>query len=182
MMLLTTLAPNSYLQLLLLLFSFCFFVFLLYTNGDQSCHVYRIRILIFIFIFICCCRLLLLDGFIIWYTFYLHFLMFDVVVVVLVVVDCWAVLSTCCCVCVSVKLIDLFRVQVNGHNQTVETQHFGEDENQDHADEQTRLLCCSPHTGVSHDADRETGCQAREAHRQTGAQMNETPIKDRYRN
>lgn len=88
-------------------------------------------------------------------------------------VDCWAVLSTCC-VCV-VELIDLFRVQVNGHNQTVETQHLGEDENQDHTDEQTRLLCCTTHTGITNDTDRKTGCQTREADRQTGTQVNETP-------
>jgi len=85
-------------------------------------------------------------------------------------------LSICCCV---FALIDLFRVQVNGHNQAVETQHFGEDENQDHADEQSGLLCCATDTGVSHDADRKTGCQAREAHRQTGSQVNEAP-EDRH--
>lgn len=82
-------------------------------------------------------------------------------------------LSICCC-CVF-ALIDLFRVQVNGHNQAVETQHFGEDENQDHAHEQSRLLCCATDTGVSHDADRKTSCQTREAHRQTGSQVNEAP-------
>lgn len=36
------------------------------------------------------------------------------------------------------------------------TQHFSENENQDHADEQTRLLGCAADTGVTDDADGET--------------------------
>lgn len=93
-------------------------------------------------------------------------------------IDCWARrLSICCCCCVLFALIDLFRVQVNGHDQTVETQHLGEDENQDHTDKQPWLLCCATDTGISHDTDRKTGCQAGEAHRQTGSQVNEASVE-----
>ena len=38
------------------------------------------------------------------------------------------------------------------HDQTIETQHLGEDENQNHADVQAWLLGSSAHTRVSHDA------------------------------
>lgn len=90
---------------------------------------------------------------------------------------CWLLgcLSTCCWVCV--ELIDLFRVHVNGNNQAVETQHFSENENQDHADEQTRLLCRATDTGIAHNADREAGRHAREADGQASAQVNEAPIQ-----
>lgn len=61
----------------------------------------------------------------------------------------------------------LFRVQVDGDDQTVQTQDFGEDENQNHTDEQSGLLGRTADTGVTDDADGETGGQTREADSQT---------------
>lgn len=51
----------------------------------------------------------------------------------------------------------LLGVQVDGDDQTVETQHLGKDQYQDHADEETRLLRGASHTGVTDDADSKTG-------------------------
>lgn len=39
------------------------------------------------------------------------------------------------------------------YDQTVETQHFGENENQDHADEETGLLSCATDTSITDDTD-----------------------------
>ena len=63
-----------------------------------------------------------------------------------------------------------------GNNQTVQAQHLSENENQDHADVQTWLLSCSSYTGVSNDADGETGSQARQAYTKASAQMVKAPI------
>jgi len=43
------------------------------------------------------------------------------------------------------------------YDQPVETQHFGENENQDHADEESWLLGCAAHTCVADDTDCEAG-------------------------
>uniref|UniRef100_A0A8W7P8J1 Uncharacterized protein n=1 Tax=Anopheles coluzzii TaxID=1518534 RepID=A0A8W7P8J1_ANOCL len=64
---------------------------------------------------------------------------------------------------------------VDGDDQTVQTQHFGENEDQDHTDEQSRLLGSTTDTGVTDDTDGETGCQARETDGQTSAEMDEAP-------
>lgn len=75
----------------------------------------------------------------------------------------------------------LFRVQVDGHDETVQTQHFGEDKDQDHADEQARLLGRSTDTGISDDSNSETGSQAGEADSETSSQMDEAPGGERER-
>lgn len=62
----------------------------------------------------------------------------------------------------------LFRVQVDGDDQTVQTQDFGENEDQDHTDEQSGLLGGTADAGVTDDADGETGGQTREADSETG--------------
>lgn len=69
---------------------------------------------------------------------------------------------------------NLFRVEVDGDDETVETQHFGENEDEDHADEEARLLSCAAHAGVADDANGETSRQTGEAYRQTGSQMDKT--------
>lgn len=51
-------------------------------------------------------------------------------------------------------LLDL-SVEVDSHYKTVEPQHLGEDEDQDHTNEEARLLGCSAHAGISNDADCE---------------------------
>lgn len=49
-----------------------------------------------------------------------------------------------------------FGIHQQGNNQAVETQHFGEDENQNHSDEKTWLLCCSTDTSITDD----TNCKS----------------------
>lgn len=61
----------------------------------------------------------------------------------------------------------LFRVQVDGNDQTVQTQYFGENEDQDHTDEQAGLLSCASYTCVTNDANGKTGRQTGETDRQT---------------
>lgn len=61
----------------------------------------------------------------------------------------------------------LLGVQVNGDDQTVETQYLGEDEDQDHADEESGLLSGSPDTGITDDANSESGGQTGKAYSQT---------------
>ena len=48
-----------------------------------------------------------------------------------------------------------FGIHKQSHDQAVKTQHFGENEDKDHADEKTRLLGRSPDAGVTDDADCE---------------------------
>ena len=43
-------------------------------------------------------------------------------------------------------------VEVDRHDETVETQDLGEDEDEDHADKESGLLGCASHPGVSHHA------------------------------
>uniref|UniRef100_A0A182QBB2 Uncharacterized protein n=1 Tax=Anopheles farauti TaxID=69004 RepID=A0A182QBB2_9DIPT len=76
---------------------------------------------------------------------------------------------------VSIGDANLLRVQVDGDDQTVQTQHFGENEDQDHTDEQSRLLGSTTDTGVTDDTDGETGCQTRETDGQTSTEMDEAP-------
>ena len=71
----------------------------------------------------------------------------------------------------------LFRVQIDGDNESVKTEDFRENENENHSNEQTRLLGCSSDPGVANDADGVTCGQTGEADGQTGAQMNESPEK-----
>ena len=47
-------------------------------------------------------------------------------------------------------------VHEQGNDQTVKTQHFGENENQDHADEETRLLGRAADACIADDADGES--------------------------
>lgn len=63
--------------------------------------------------------------------------------------------------------------QVDGDDQSVETQDFSENQDQDHSDEQARLLGCSSHTCVTNDSDCEACSKTGEAHRQSSAEMHE---------
>ena len=53
------------------------------------------------------------------------------------------------------------------------TQNFGENENQNHADEKSWLLSSSSDTSVAHDANREAGSQTSETDSETGTELNE---------
>lgn len=59
-------------------------------------------------------------------------------------------------------------------DQAVETQNFGENENQDHADEKSWLLSSSTDTSVTDDTNGETGGQTSEADGETGTELDET--------
>lgn len=73
----------------------------------------------------------------------------------------------------------LFGVQVDGHDQTVKTQDFGEDKNQNHTDEQSRLLSCASHTSVTDNSDGKAGSQSWETDSQASAEMDEAPRKEK---
>lgn len=69
----------------------------------------------------------------------------------------------------------LFGWENQGYDEAVETQDFSEDQNEDHADEEARLLGGSTDARVSHDADGKTGRQPAQTHAEACAQMQETP-------
>lgn len=69
----------------------------------------------------------------------------------------------------------LFRVQVDGDDQTVQTQDFSENEDQNHTDEQSGLLGSTTDTGITDDTDGETGGQTGESYSQTSTEMDEAP-------
>ena len=71
--------------------------------------------------------------------------------------------------------VSLLRVQVDGHDEAVETQDFSENEDEDHSNEEARLLCGSADAGVADDADGVACGQAGQADSQTSAEMNEAP-------
>ena len=73
----------------------------------------------------------------------------------------------------------LFGVQIDGDDEPVQTQDLCENEDEDHAHEEPRLLRRPSHAGVAHDADRVARGQAREADGQAGAQVDEAPGKKR---
>lgn len=68
-------------------------------------------------------------------------------------------------------------VQQQGHNQTVQTQDFGENQNQKHTDKQTGLLRGASDTSVTHNANGEAGGKSRQTDRQTSTQLDETSVK-----
>ncbi len=55
----------------------------------------------------------------------------------------------------------LFGWEDQGYDEAVETQNFSEDQNEDHAHEETRLLGGATDARVSHDADGKTRPPAR---------------------
>ena len=69
--------------------------------------------------------------------------------------------------------------EVDGDDEAVEAEDLCEDEDEDHADEEARLLRRPPHAGVAHDADGVAGRQSRQAHSQTGTQVKEAPATER---
>ena len=57
------------------------------------------------------------------------------------------------------------------------TQNFSENENQNHADEETRLLRSASHTGIAHDTNRETSCHTSETDGQTSTELDEPRVE-----
>jgi len=64
-------------------------------------------------------------------------------------------------------------VHEQGNNETVKTQDFGENENQNHSDEQPGLLGGSSHTGVTNNTNGETSSHTRKTNRETGTELDE---------
>ena len=80
--------------------------------------------------------------------------------------------------CVPAKRLCLGE-EVDGDDEAVEAEDLCEDEDEDHADEEARLLRRPPHAGVAHDADGVAGRQSRQAHREARAEMHETPANEK---
>ena len=51
------------------------------------------------------------------------------------------------------------------------TQNFGENENQNHADEEPRLLSCTADTSIADNSDRETGSHAGQTDSETSTKL-----------
>lgn len=64
-----------------------------------------------------------------------------------------------------------------GNDETVEAEHFREDEDEDHAHEEPGLLGSAPHACIAHNADGKAGCQPAQAHTQASAQLKETLVE-----
>lgn len=74
----------------------------------------------------------------------------------------------------SVALLALRR-QNEGDDEPVKSKHFGEDKNENHTDEQARLLRCPTHTRVANDADGKSCSQTAQANTETSAEISEAP-------
>ena len=57
---------------------------------------------------------------------------------------------------ICVVMILILRVHKNGNDQSVQTQYFGENEDQNHTYEQSRLLGSAPNSSIAYDANGET--------------------------
>ena len=88
--------------------------------------------------------------------------------------DCTELLDHHFCSAVVAALLGLFRVQVDGHDQAVETEDLSENKNENHANKESRLLGCSADSSVAEDANGVTGSQAGQADGETGTKMSET--------
>lgn len=68
-------------------------------------------------------------------------------------------------------------VEQKSNNETVKTQDFCENENQNHTHKKSGLLGGTTDTGVTHNANSETGGQTRETDRETGTKLDETSVE-----
>merc|ERR1712127_1059134 len=50
------------------------------------------------------------------------------------------------------KIQSVFRIQINGHNQAIQSQHFSKNQDKDHAYEQTGLLGCTTYTSITNNS------------------------------
>ena len=74
-------------------------------------------------------------------------------------------------------MVSLFGIQVDGHDEAVETQDLGENKDEDHADVEAGLLGRAAYAGVAHYAHRVAGRQTGQTHRQPGAQVHKASAK-----
>lgn len=71
-------------------------------------------------------------------------------------------------------------VQKDAYDKTVKTQYFCKNEDQNHTDEQSRLLSCPPYSRISYDPNCEASSQTAETDSQTCTKLHETPEKEIY--
>jgi hypothetical protein len=71
-------------------------------------------------------------------------------------------------------------VHEQGNNETVQTQDFGENENQNHADEETGLLSSTTDTGVTDDTNGEASSKTSKTDRETSTELNETSVQGEF--
>lgn len=57
---------------------------------------------------------------------------------------------------ICVVVISILRVHKNGNDQSVQTQYFSENKDQNHTYEQSRLLGSATNSSITYDADGET--------------------------
>ena len=86
-----------------------------------------------------------------------------------------AVAATVCSIgCLAVvALVTGLGVHEKGNDESVKTQDFSENENENHSDEQPRLLGRSTDTGVTHDSDGETSSHTGETDSETSTELDE---------
>lgn len=66
-------------------------------------------------------------------------------------------------------------VQVDGHNESIQTQHLSEDENEDHTHEEAGLLGCPPHSCITHNTNSKTCSQARQSYAEASPKVYKAP-------
>jgi len=76
----------------------------------------------------------------------------------------------------TLKIQSVFRIQINGHNQAVQSQHFSKNQDKDHAYEQTGLLGCTTYTSITNNSYSKASGQTREANSQTSSQMDKSIV------
>lgn len=64
------------------------------------------------------------------------------------------------------------------HDEPVQPEDLGKDEDEDHPDEEARLLRRAAHARVAHDADGEAGCEAGQADAEASAEVHEAPVTE----
>ena len=74
------------------------------------------------------------------------------------------------------RIDSLFGVQVDGNNESVQTQHLGKNEDQNHSYKQTRLLGSSSNTCITHYAYGKSSSQPTESYSQSSTKVNKTPV------
>jgi len=65
------------------------------------------------------------------------------------------------------------RVHEQGNNETVKTQHFGENEDQNHSNEQSWLLSGTTDTSITDNTNGKSSSETSETDRQTSTELNE---------
>lgn len=71
----------------------------------------------------------------------------------------------------------LLRIQVDGDDEAIETQDLGENEDEDHAHKQSRLLRSTTNSNITNYADGVPGREAWKADCKACSQMHEAPAK-----